>query len=133
MSSVEDIIERMKEATGAKNDVELANYLGLTRSNAISSWKSRESKPYAYCDIVSQDKGVTIDWLITGREPKFITDRPPNIDQKEIKLLEMLNSLSEEHRREILSRIESMYSASQQTQRIKELESQIAELLKKIS
>ena len=133
MSSVEDIIERMKEVCGLKSDVELAEYLGLTRSNAISSWKSRGSKPYSYCDIISEKKGVTIDWLLTGREPKFITQAALDIDQKELKLLEMLNGLSDDHRREILSRIESMHSASQQAKRIAELEHQLEKLAKKIS
>ncbi|WP_299734067.1 helix-turn-helix domain-containing protein [uncultured Endozoicomonas sp.] len=133
MYSVEDIISRMKEAARCESDIDLAIYLGLSRSNAISSWKSRGSKPYAYCENISNREGVTIDWLLTGREPRFINQASAVVDQKERKLLEMLDALSDENRREILSRIEGMYSASQQTQRIAELEKQLADLNKKIS
>ncbi|GAA4650806.1 hypothetical protein GCM10023116_30890 [Kistimonas scapharcae] len=133
MDSVEEIIERMRQACGVNSDVELAKYLGLSRSNAISSWKTRGSKPYAYCEIVSEQEGVTMDWLLTGKEPKHRGKMTTALDQQEMRLLDMIEQLSEENRREILSRIESMYSANQQAKRIEELESRLMELSKKIS
>ena len=131
MTSVEHIIDRMREASGTKNDVELAEYLGLTRSNAISSWKSRQSKPYAYCELISQNAGVTMDWLLTGKEPKFSGSHDK--DPSTAKLLDMLRQLSDEHRREILSRAESLHTSNQQSKRIEELEQKLAEVVRKIS
>ena len=133
MDSVEDIVKRMSEACDARNDVELAQYLGLSRSSTISTWKSRNSKPYAYCETIAKQEGVTMDWLLTGREPKYVSAHQNPMDKKEAKLLEMLNSLSDENRREILSRIESMYTSDHQAKRIEELERQINDLYKKIS
>ena len=133
MSSIDEIIERMKSVTNTGSDVELAKYLGLSRSNAISGWKSRNSKPYAYCENISSEKGVTIDWLLTGREPKHIDDRAMNLEQRDINLLTMLKDLSDENRREILSRIKSLYAAGKQSEKIKELETQIKDLIKRVS
>lgn len=129
MNSVEDIIERMQTVSGVKSDVELAKYLGITSSNTISSWKKRQSKPYAYCEYISQKEGVTIDWLLTGEGVKFKKDfKSEPGDPRITKTLELINQLPEEDQREILSRIEKLHTADQQSKKISELTKLVEEL-----
>lgn len=129
MSSVEEIIERMREVCGAKSDVDLAKYLGLSRSNAISSWKTRDSKPYTYCEIISQKEGVTIDWLLTGEGVKFKNDMNENLsDPRTLKTIQMIKQLPEEDQREILSRIEKLHAADLQSKKLSELTKLVEEL-----
>jgi len=49
MRYIENIIERMKQATETKTDLELAAVLGI-RSNTISTWRKRQSIPYEHLD-----------------------------------------------------------------------------------
>ncbi|WP_373747206.1 helix-turn-helix domain-containing protein [Neisseria dentiae] len=59
--------ERAKIAINAKNDAELARFLGITTS-AIAKSKARESLSMELLIKVSEETGVSLDWLITGRE-----------------------------------------------------------------
>lgn len=67
--TAEDIVARMREVIGAKNDAALAHALGLG-VNAPSNWRQRNSPPYSFCAALAQVTGVSLDWLIFGRGPQ---------------------------------------------------------------
>ena len=62
-----DIIGRMRQVVGAKNDAGLSVALGLTGASAPSNWRQRNSPPYAFCVNIAAALGVSLDWLIFGR------------------------------------------------------------------
>jgi hypothetical protein len=65
LMDVEDIIQRMRQVYGAKNDSALAAELNLAVS-AASNWRNRNSPPIAICVDIAAKKGVSLDWLIFG-------------------------------------------------------------------
>jgi hypothetical protein len=60
-----DIIQRMRQVYGAKNDSALAAALNLAVS-APSNWRNRNSPPFAICADIAAEKGISLDWLIFG-------------------------------------------------------------------
>jgi hypothetical protein len=64
---IQEIIDRMKEVTGVSKDVELAEVIGASRSQP-AVWKIRERVPFAECMALAQKHGVSLDWLLLGRE-----------------------------------------------------------------
>ena len=65
MRDIFSIIERMKEATGSRTDLELAEKIGIS-SNTISTWKKRGSIPYEKIDEISQNASIPFDWILRG-------------------------------------------------------------------
>ncbi|BBB22359.1 phage repressor [Abyssogena phaseoliformis symbiont OG214] len=68
MREINPIIERMKSATSCKTNTELAIYLGLKSSGAISTWKTRGRVPYPECEKISQSENIDIGYLLTGKQ-----------------------------------------------------------------
>ncbi len=66
MSDLNAIIDRMKQATQTKTEMELAQYLNLKSNSAVSTWKQRERVPFKECDIISKREDVSMDWLLYG-------------------------------------------------------------------
>lgn len=62
-----EIIGRMRQVVGAKNDAGLSAALGLTGASAPSNWRQRNSPPFAFCVNIAAALGVSLDWLIFGR------------------------------------------------------------------
>jgi transcriptional regulator with XRE-family HTH domain len=71
----QEIIVRIYELYGVKTQISLAKCLGVTRS-LVSRWHledpdARRIPTWETMAKVVQDKGVTWDWLLEGREPKY--------------------------------------------------------------
>ena len=62
-----EIIGRMRQVVGAKNDAGLSAALGLTGASAPSNWRQRNSPPFAFCVNIAAALGVSLDWLVFGR------------------------------------------------------------------
>lgn len=60
------IIERMREIEKVLNDKELAERIGV-EAGTLSKWKSRNSLPVDKIVAFSNAKGVSLDWLISGK------------------------------------------------------------------
>jgi SOS-response transcriptional repressor LexA len=69
MRDIENIIERMKQVTETKTDLELAAVLGI-RSNTISTWRKRQSIPYEHLDHLAQAKSIPLDWFLAEGSAK---------------------------------------------------------------
>ena len=68
---VEDILDRMKEATGLSTQAELARHLGIRRA-AITDAKRRNAIPSEWFLKLSRSHGLNPLWLESGLGPKHI-------------------------------------------------------------
>ena len=66
-TAVPDIIARLRQATGAADDADLARRLRLSSRAVVSNWKRRDTVPLSECLQVARDQGVSLDWLLLGR------------------------------------------------------------------
>ena len=62
--NVTEIVKRAKEVLNFKTDVELANYLGISRST-LSNWCSRNSIDFPL--LLEKMKEVDYNWLLVGK------------------------------------------------------------------
>jgi hypothetical protein len=77
------ILERLREATGQKNNSAMAKYLGF-RASAAGDWKKTKGIPYPACLAAAKKTGYTMEWFISGNEPKKHGDPVPfNIDEQQ--------------------------------------------------
>lgn len=81
-----DVIDRMRQVTGASSDVALGGQFGLGTS-AVSTWRRRQSVPYAECVSLALRHGVSLDWMILGlglqRPPAGIAEGDPAVEYGE--------------------------------------------------
>lgn len=94
------MLARLKLITDSKTDTALSITLGIS-PQTLSSWKGRESIPYAICIDIAEQHGISLDWLLTGTGPRLREDHrasPPIAPDNapwEIELLNQLRALSE--------------------------------------
>lgn len=62
-----DVLDRLARVLEVAGDRELSRALGQSPS-AAGNWRSRGSVPYSHCVSVALERGVSLDWLLTGRE-----------------------------------------------------------------
>jgi len=65
--SADEIIVRMRQVVGVKNDAGLSAALGLSGASTPSNWRQRNSPPFAFCANIAAALGVSLDWLVLGR------------------------------------------------------------------
>jgi SOS-response transcriptional repressor LexA len=64
----EQIIHRMREVIGARNDGLVGEFVGASKQ-AVYNWKNRGSIPIEYCVKFCVKTGRSMDWLIFVSEP----------------------------------------------------------------
>lgn len=69
MNSAEAVVERLKDVYEVKTNKDLSLVLGLSL-NAAHNWKSRDVIPYKEIVQAHTEKGVSIQWLLTGKGDK---------------------------------------------------------------
>lgn len=125
-----DVISRLKLAIGTKSDSELGTALGVP-PQTISSWKSRDSVPYAKCVEVAEERNISLDWLLTGDgpmrrgEPETRVQEAPAayvISPHERAILELFRSLDEEAQREL-------QSVAAEKKRLRDMERRLQQLI----
>ncbi|EPR43674.1 phage C1 repressor [Desulfovibrio sp. X2] len=67
----DDVLERIKKATGARTQVELANILAI-RQSSISDAKRRNSVPADWYLKLYRSHGLNPDWLADGIDPMYL-------------------------------------------------------------
>ncbi|MGE8465359.1 Bacteriophage CI repressor helix-turn-helix domain protein [compost metagenome] len=116
------VLARLKLLTGCDTDAELSRALSIS-PQTLSSWKVRDSIPYAICVESAKHYACSLDWLLLGEAtPKPMPQGP---ETWETDMLERLRALSVTDRQAILLLI-------QDKQRIQQLERQLTELAKRI-
>lgn len=96
--STEEVIERMLKIYSTKTMKELGDVLNLGRG-AVSNWNVRQSIPLDILLRVSQEKSVSVDWLLFGKEEQR------KLDPLEELLLSSFNELDNKAKMSILSLI----------------------------
>lgn len=64
--SASDVLARIKDWLELDSDAELAAELEVSPST-LSSWRQRNSVPYAVCVVFSLNNEIALDWLLLGR------------------------------------------------------------------
>ena len=64
------VLARMKLVTQSTTDSGLSSALGVS-PQTVSSWKGRDSIPYAICVELADKHGISLDWLLVGEGPRF--------------------------------------------------------------
>ena len=70
MNEAERIIERLKEIHEVKTNKDLSLLVGLA-STAAHQWKARNVIPYREIVQAHTEKGISIEWLLTGKGEKM--------------------------------------------------------------
>ncbi|EAS1877712.1 bacteriophage CI repressor [Salmonella enterica] len=140
--SVNAVLARLMEVFKVNNDTELAKALGVNRQT-LASWRRRESVPYSLCIIIAEQYGVSLDWLLSGREGvkglsrpscdcnsclQSIIDEIGELNPMAHKWLEMFVNLDEEGQKNILQDLEKEQQQAELRQQLKGLQEDIKRL-----
>jgi hypothetical protein len=124
---IEDVLGRIKQIVGESSDSGLARALDTT-PQTISSWKARDSIPYAKCIELAEKERVSLDWLLTGEGAMYkaaAANQQPSLSPRDQGLLDLFHALDEDAQREI-------QSAAQEKKRVRDMETQLQELSLKL-
>ena len=124
-TDVTSVLGRLAQVLGTRTGNQLADALGVS-PQTISSWKSRESVPYAQCVSVVEEWNVSLDWLLTGIGPMYRGEPAPAgngspDNPREQALLALWRELDEDAQREI-------QRSAQEKKRLSDIEAQLKEL-----
>lgn len=124
--AVKAVLERLSVVLGAKTSQSLADQLGVS-PQTVSSWKGRESVPYAQCVEVAERYGVSLDWLLTGEGPVRRGEEGQAVQtaaegSREQAMLTLWRELDEGAQREIQRAAEEKKRLITLEQRLSELE-----------
>jgi phage repressor protein C with HTH and peptisase S24 domain len=68
-------LSRLMEAYGVSGLSELAIAIG-TADTTVRNWHARNTVPIEWYEKAAVERGVTLDWLIKGKEPIFLANSP---------------------------------------------------------
>ncbi len=130
MSKVDSaaLVDRLQVVVGAKDDTELSRLVGQKRST-VGNWRNRGSIPCTDCGEVAEEKGISLDWLLTGVGPMRrgdSSDAEPPTNPREQALLALWRELDEDAQREIQLAAEEKKRLKTLEQRLQELEAVVA-------
>ena len=127
--AVDAVLLRLMSLFHVDNDSELARALNVNRQT-LASWRKRDSVPYSICINIAEERGISLDWLLTGKgedESEVPKAEPAmqSFSQADLKMLELLNQLDPEVRRDLMR-------GAEEKQRVIEMEKQLQELSSKL-
>ncbi|EKN6343841.1 helix-turn-helix transcriptional regulator [Yersinia enterocolitica] len=127
--AVDAVLLRLMSLFNVDNDSELARALNVNRQT-LASWRKRDSVPYSICINIAEERGISLDWLLTGKgedEGEVPKAKPAmqSFSQADLKMLELLNQLDPEVRRDLMR-------GAEEKQRVIEMEKQLQELSSKL-
>ncbi|WP_224788287.1 helix-turn-helix domain-containing protein [Pseudomonas fluorescens] len=125
------VLTRLKQITGTSTDAALSSALQIS-PQTLSSWKGRDSTPYAICIDIAQARGISLDWLLLGEGPILrnvetnATDTTQEGTPREHTILALWRLLNEDDRTAIQSALE-------EKRRLRDLELKLAEVTSTLS
>ncbi|WP_095082779.1 helix-turn-helix domain-containing protein [Pseudomonas sp. Irchel s3h17] len=125
------VLARLKQITGTTTDTSLSSALQVS-PQTLSSWKGRDSIPYALCVDIAQARDVSLDWLLLGLGPiqrqahANHTEHTQASTTREHTILALWRLLNEDDRCAIQSALE-------EKKRLRELELKLAEIASHLS
>jgi len=69
VDSMDGILNRIKDIENISLDTDICSLLGISRSS-LSGYRNREAVPYKEIVNYAVEKGVSIDWILTGSQTK---------------------------------------------------------------
>lgn len=128
MRTASDVVDRMKEALGIKQDSDLARRFGIAKTT-VSGWRGRNAVPYELCVLVSDEAGASLDWLLAGEGPRWrVAEQAPpgggyeaKLSQGEKAVLNLYRALEPDAQREI-------QTVADEKRRLREIERKLQEL-----
>lgn len=116
------VLERIKTVLGASSDSELCRLIGINRQT-LASWKTRESVPYALCVQMSEERDLSLDWLLLGSGSMYRNDNAQSegLNPRQTAILKLFDGMSENEQREI-------QAAYEEKKRLNDLEQRVAAL-----
>lgn len=132
------VLDRIRQVISASDDSEAARILGVKRST-LGSWRDRDSVPYAQCVNLAEQKGISLDWLLTGNGAMHrasygeapppsaleVRESPPDpLRQRRAQVKAIVDQLD-------ASGLEAVQEELEKIERMKTLEQRVAELEKK--
>lgn len=124
------VLERLKTVLGASNDSELSRITNVNRQT-LGNWKGRNSIPYSLCVQISEEHGVSLDWLLTGTGSMYKDASGPQgtiLTPQEAALLELFKGLSEKDQREICQDAAEKKRLTDLERQVKDLAAQLERL-----
>lgn len=73
MRSVDGILNKIKQLTGAKTDTELAGLFNV-RPQTVATWRKRHSIPYALIVEYCENENINLSWLLTEQTTTMYMD-----------------------------------------------------------
>jgi len=95
------IIQRVKDVIGIKTNYELSKVLQI-KPNTISSWKKRGNIDLNKIISICEQYKISTDWILYGKGGECVA--APNDPTN--KIMEMLESMTDEQRRDVLKYVE---------------------------
>ena len=95
----QNAIDRAKIALGVRTDVDLAKTLNIAQS-AVAGWRKRGMVPQEQAVKIAQMTGVSLDWLILGRNQPHtgvVFYSAPDVRKLDIPLTDKIRMLSDWH------------------------------------
>ncbi len=117
------VLDRLLPALGLKNDSELARVLG-TGASTVSSWRKRDSVPFAICAEFATKHDWSLDWLMFGEGDMSGGVGPGGLaaeTPREEGLLTLFRELPEAEQQEI-------QQAAEEKKRLREVERKLEEV-----
>jgi hypothetical protein len=125
------VLTRLKLITGSSTDAALSSALKIS-PQTLSSWKGRDSTPYAICIDIAQTRGISLDWLLLGEGPIVrpvttdATDTSQENTPQEHTILALWRLLNEDDKSAIQHVLE-------EKRRLRDLELKLAEMTSTLS
>lgn len=75
MKQIDEVLTRIKSLYGAKTRIELCEKMGIGLST-YDTWRNKDRIPDRKLRQIAEDKGVSYEWLTSGKGEKVIFDGP---------------------------------------------------------
>ena len=128
-----EILEKMKQVAQIRTDSDLSEALGVS-PQTLSSWKGRDSIPYAICIDFAQARGVSLDWLFGSQSDTLLSLDSCSAGLSgltEQKMLQMFRVLNESDRSVIYNLAEEKQQLQALMWRVEELSVRLESVIKR--
>ena len=128
-----EILEKMKQVAQVRTDSDLSEALGVS-PQTLSSWKGRDSIPYAICIDFAQARGVSLDWLFGSQSDTLLSLNSCSAGLSgltEQKMLQMFRVLNESDRSVIYNLAEEKQQLQALMWRVEELSVRLESVIKR--
>ena len=128
--NTKNVLDKIKIALGCDTYIDIANALDVT-AGAVDNWKKRNTIPNKYLLKVSEDTGVSIDWLLSEDKPTFhISGGSKNISQVNVGTINQGSEKEEEL--ELFEEFKKIENLAKMTNKMDFLEKELKTIKEKL-